>query len=46
MRARQFEQYKWKLNTAGMSFMNLDWLNREATCYVCSGCRHIHWFHL
>jgi hypothetical protein len=38
----------WKrdaqLNTAGMSFMNLDWLNRTARCYVCARCGYVHWF--
>ncbi|MEU6738376.1 hypothetical protein [Streptosporangium sandarakinum] len=42
----RFEQHSWKLQTTGMTFMNLDWANRDATCYVCSVCRRIHWFHL
>ncbi|WP_432924960.1 hypothetical protein ACQPZZ_31190 [Microbispora sp. CA-135349] len=40
-----FEQRRWKLQTTGMTFMNLDWANRDATCFVCSSCRRIHWFH-
>lgn len=40
-----FEQHRWKLQTTGMTFMNLDWANRDATCFVCSNCRRIHWFH-
>lgn len=41
-----FEQHHWKLQTTGMTFMNLDWANRDATCFVCATCRRIHWFHL
>ncbi|GGK96101.1 hypothetical protein Ppa06_64230 [Planomonospora parontospora subsp. parontospora] len=41
-----FEHHRWKLQTTGMSFMNLDWANRDATCFVCTTCRRIHWFHL
>jgi hypothetical protein len=41
-----FEEYRWKLQTTGMTFFNLDWANRDATCYVCTSCRRIHWFHL
>ncbi|MGI5491379.1 hypothetical protein [Microtetraspora malaysiensis] len=41
-----FEQHHWKLQTTGMTFMNLDWANRDAACFVCVACRRIHWFHL
>ncbi|PRX63082.1 hypothetical protein B0I32_11172 [Nonomuraea fuscirosea] len=41
-----FEQHRWKLQTTGMTFMNLDWANRDASCFVCTVCRRIHWFHL
>ncbi|MFC0861529.1 hypothetical protein ACFHYQ_04375 [Sphaerimonospora cavernae] len=41
-----FEQHNWKLQTTGMTFMNLDWANRDAVCFVCTACRRIHWFHL
>lgn len=41
-----FFQREWQLNTAGMSFFDLDFLNRSATCYICAECRHIHWFNL
>jgi hypothetical protein len=41
-----FESHRWKLQTTGMSFLNLDWANRDATCFVCATCRRIHWFHL
>jgi hypothetical protein len=42
----QFETRFWKLNTAGMEFMNLAWLNKDACCVVCQRCRYIHWFDL
>lgn len=38
----------WKreaqLNTAGLSFLNMDWLNRSAQCYICARCGYVHWF--
>ena len=33
-----------QLNSAIATFFNLDWANRSATCFVCSGCTHISWF--
>jgi uncharacterized protein with PIN domain len=33
-----------QLNTAVMSFFDLDWANPSAECYVCSQCGYIHWF--
>ncbi len=33
-----------QLNTSWMSFFNLDWLNKNATCFVCSECTQIIWF--
>ncbi|MDA2810468.1 hypothetical protein O4J56_07450 [Nocardiopsis sp. RSe5-2] len=41
-----FHEREWQLNTAGMSFFNLDFLNRSAICYICAECRYIHWFNL
>jgi predicted nucleic-acid-binding Zn-ribbon protein len=32
------------LNTTVATFFNLDWANRNATCFVCSECTHIIWF--
>jgi hypothetical protein len=41
-------EYFWTkrvlLNTALATFFNLDWANRNATCFVCSDCTHISWF--
>lgn len=40
----EFERKEGQVNTAGMSFLNLDWLNRSAACFVCDRCGYIHWF--
>ncbi|MHC4510624.1 MAG: DNA-binding protein [Planctomycetota bacterium] len=32
------------LNTAGMTFLGLDWANRTATTLMCDHCGLIHWF--
>jgi predicted nucleic-acid-binding Zn-ribbon protein len=32
------------MNTAGMSFLNLDWANKRAQNYICSECGYVHWF--
>lgn len=39
-----FHKRKAQLNTATLSFLDLDWANKTATCYVCSNCTHIDWF--
>ncbi len=33
------------LNTAGMSFLGLEWANKEAANLVCNRCSHMMWFH-
>jgi len=33
-----------QLNTAGMSFIGLDWANRSASTLACSECGHVAWF--
>jgi hypothetical protein len=33
-----------QLNTAGMSFLNLDWANRSAATLACTSCGRIEWF--
>lgn len=40
----EFHRREAQLNTAGMTFLNLDWANPSATCFVCETCGHIHWF--
>lgn len=32
------------LNTAGMTFLKLDWANASATTLVCAECGRIEWF--
>ena len=39
-----FAERRALLNTAGLTFLNLDWANREATCLVCDTCGFVHWF--
>lgn len=39
-----FDRREAQLNTAGMTFLNLDWANRSAACFVCRACGFIHWF--
>ena len=41
---RFFTERAAQLNTAGMSFLDLDFLNKTAQCYVCSECTHFIWF--
>ncbi|MFC4912266.1 hypothetical protein [Actinomadura gamaensis] len=33
-----------KLNTSGAELVGLAWANKDATCMICAGCRHILWF--
>ena len=39
-----FEGRKILLNTRGVTFFNLDWLNRGATALTCAKCSRIEWF--
>jgi hypothetical protein len=32
------------LNTAGLTFLNLDWANRTAATLACTNCGRIEWF--
>jgi len=40
----QFDQREAQLNTAGLTFFKLDWLNKSAQVFVCGGCGRIEWF--
>lgn len=40
----QFTTRRVLLNTPGMTFLNLDWADKNASCFVCSNCTHILWF--
>ncbi len=32
------------LNTPGLTFLGLDWANRQANLLICRGCSHVQWF--
>ncbi|MDD4051713.1 MAG: hypothetical protein PHR28_07445 [candidate division Zixibacteria bacterium] len=40
----QFWTRRTLLNTKGLTFMDLDWLNKEADNYICNTCGYIMWF--
>ncbi len=40
----RFVEGRAQLNTAGMSFLNLDWANRSAATLACTACGRIEWF--
>lgn len=40
----QFECGEALLNTAAMSFLNLDWANKSASILICKRCSYIMWF--
>jgi hypothetical protein len=39
-----FYKRKAQLNSAGSSFLGLDWTDPTGLCVVCSQCGYIHWF--
>ncbi len=41
---RRFWSRKTQMNTRAATFLKLDWLNRNATNYVCGNCGYIFWF--
>jgi len=40
----RFAEGRAQLNTAGMTFLNLDWANRSATTLTCAECGRLEWF--
>jgi predicted nucleic-acid-binding Zn-ribbon protein len=40
----RFVEGRAQLNTAGMTFLNLDWANRSAATLTCTACGRIEWF--
>ena len=40
----QFVEGRALLNTAGLTFVNLDWANRSAATLTCTNCGRIEWF--
>lgn len=43
-REDRFEAREILLNTRGLTFLKLDWLNRSATALVCGRCGHVQLF--
>lgn len=41
---REFSKGEAMLNTAGLTFLDLDWANRSATVLTCKNCGHLEWF--
>lgn len=39
-----FYQREGKIQTTGMTFFDLDFLNQSANCVVCANCGYVHWF--
>ena len=40
----EFWKNEAQLNTAGRSFLNLEWTSPTGHCYICARCGYIHWF--
>jgi hypothetical protein len=40
----EFVKREAQLNTAGMTFLDLDWMNSSGTALVCTNCGLIRWF--
>jgi hypothetical protein len=40
----RFVEGRAQLNTAGMTFLNLDWANPSAAILTCTSCGRIEWF--
>jgi uncharacterized protein len=39
-----FEIQSKLLNTAGLTFLSLDWANKQASILICTRCSGIQWF--
>jgi ribosomal protein S27AE len=39
-----FRERTTLLNTQGLAFFELNWLNKSATNFICSRCGYIFWF--
>ena len=42
--SNRFFEREAQLNTAGLTFLNLDWANKSATVLVCESCGKLEWF--
>lgn len=43
-KGKKFDRRSSLLNTRGMTFLNLDWLDANAINYICNTCGYILWF--
>jgi len=41
---RFFDKKKAMLNTTLLTFLRLDWVNKNASMLICRNCHFIHWF--
>jgi len=41
---KTFDEKQVKMNSTFLTFLNLDWANRNATALECQSCGHIMWF--
>ena len=41
---QEFAEGSAQLNTAGMTFIGMDWANKSAHTLMCTHCGHIEWF--
>ena len=41
---KEFDVSSALLNTAGMTFLKLDWANRSASVLACRNCGHVQWY--
>ena len=39
-----FDEREGKVNTTGLTLLDLDWANRSALVLVCKRCGHLEWF--
>ncbi|MFZ6004995.1 MAG: hypothetical protein ACOYXM_13800 [Actinomycetota bacterium] len=40
----EFDRREGQINTAAMTFLDMDWANRSAAVLTCQACGYIHWF--
>jgi len=40
----QFWRHEVLLNTRTLTFFDIEWMNRDATCVICERCGYVHWF--
>jgi len=40
----QFWRQEVLLNTRTLTFFDMEWMNRSATCVICEQCGYVHWF--